>query len=146
MGKTKIQRQEHDYAGLATERTMTSASYAQCKGTDSSLLLTGCIDGCVYVWSDNVLARVSPCHTGAIIDMWMDPSGTLLATGGEDGFVWLWDFDKEVRAIDVGALGSGVLGCEILEILPLCVLQAMCTLRLIFGAGQEACQEGQLHV
>jgi WD40 repeat protein len=125
---------------------MTCASYVQCKGTDSSLLLTGCIDGCVYVWSDNVLSRVSPCHTGAIIDMWMDPSRTLLATGGEDGFVWLWDFDKEVRTMDGGAWGSGIFGCEILTISPPCWLQMMLTLLLIFGAGQEARQEGQLHV
>jgi microtubule-associated protein-like 6 len=92
--KSRLQKTKPVYGRIATERTMVCARYVKTPTNSEDVVLSGSIDGAVFVWVDGHLTSMVAAHDGPIHDMWISQSAissTILSVG-EDASLWLWSY------------------------------------------------------
>jgi COMPASS component SWD3 len=67
----------------------------------SALLVSGSEEGSLWIWdvgTKNVLQTLEKAHSGVIFGAHTHPTAQLIASGGEDGTVKLWQCGEQVEA------------------------------------------------
>jgi microtubule-associated protein-like 6 len=103
--RSRLQKTKPVYGRIATERTMVCARYVKTAANTEDVVLTGSIDGAVFVWVDGQLMSSVAAHDGPIHDLWISQSAisSTILTVGEDAAVWLWSFsmnDKHLSPVE----------------------------------------------
>ncbi len=57
----------------------------------AGILASAGADGTIYIWQDGKMQRQLTGHLGSVTAIAFSPNGQLLASGGEDRSIWLWD-------------------------------------------------------
>ena len=58
---------------------------------DTGMLITGCREGEMQMWSASTLLQRTQAHAGALRALTVAPDGRRFASGGDDGAVLLWE-------------------------------------------------------
>jgi WD40 repeat protein len=92
--KSRLQKSKPVYGRIATARTMACARYVKTQPNSEDVVLTGSIDGALFVWINGQLMSTVAAHDAPIHDIWISDAAvsSTVVTVGEDSTMWLWSF------------------------------------------------------
>ena len=127
-----MQRGERRHA-IVGDSTMV---YALAWGSDTTIVVSGGVDGTVRWWNVGSSAPVRECeaHQGTVQSLRRSPDGTKLASCGDDGAIIVWDLhsgehlqtlrrDRPYERLDITGL-TGITDAQRASLLALGAVEA----------------------